>query len=93
MINIDEKIESEIEYSETEEEINFIESYEIEETESIADSIKTVIEEYFHQYVVETVNGSFQVFQSFTYGEMVIATLLTCILFLMTLRFFFEVIR
>lgn len=40
---------------------------------------------FYENYIVETVNGSFQVFKSFTYGEMTISFLL--FLILMTIIF------
>lgn len=49
--------------------------------------------DYFKSYIVDTSNGAFQVFQSFTYGEMVIIFLLTMIFALLCLKWFFEVIR
>lgn len=51
------------------------------------------LNEFYKQYIVETVNGSFQVFQSFTYGEMVISFLLAMLVTLYTLKWIWEVIR
>ncbi|WP_214796714.1 MULTISPECIES: hypothetical protein [unclassified Exiguobacterium] len=51
------------------------------------------LNEFYQQYIVETVNGSFQVFQSFTYGEMVISFLLALLVSLYTLKWIWEVIR
>lgn len=51
------------------------------------------LNEFYQQYVVDTVNGSFQVFQSFTYGEMVISFLLATLVTLYTLKWIWEVIR
>lgn len=51
------------------------------------------LNEFYKNYIVETVNGSFQVFQSFTYGEMVISILLTVLVFLYGLKWFWEVVR
>lgn len=50
-------------------------------------------DEFYQNYIVDTVNGSFQVFQSFTYGEMVISFLLFAIFLLMLFKWVFEVIR
>lgn len=50
------------------------------------------LNEFYHNYIIETVNGSFQVFQSFTYGEMTIAFLLSFIILIMLLKWVYEVI-
>lgn len=63
------------------------------ESLSIKDEVVLSMEDFFKSYVVDTMHGSFQVFQSFTYGEMVIIFLLTMIFFLLRLKWFFEVIR
>lgn len=51
------------------------------------------LNEFYKNYIVDTVHGSFQVFQSFTYGEMVISLLLTAIFLLMVAKWFWEVVR
>lgn len=51
------------------------------------------LNDFYQHYIVETVNGSFQVFQSFTYGEMVISFLLALLVSLYTLKWIWEVIR
>jgi hypothetical protein len=51
------------------------------------------LKEFYHQYIVETVHGSFQVFQSFTYGEMVISFLLALLVLLFTFKWIWEVLR
>jgi len=56
-------------------------------------TLKTALNEFYHNYVVDTINGSFQVFQSFTYGEMVISFLLFAILMTMIFKWVFEVLR
>jgi len=56
-------------------------------------TMKTALNEFYHNYVVDTINGSFQVFQSFTYGEMVISFLLFAILMTMIFKWVFEVLR
>lgn len=48
--------------------------------------------DFYRQYIVDTVNGSFQVFQSFTYGEMVISFLLALLVSMFALKWFWEVI-
>ncbi|NAW45093.1 hypothetical protein FGF76_24210 [Salmonella sp. gx-f4] len=53
----------------------------------------SALKEFYSQYVVTTGHGAFQVFQSFTYGEMVISFLLLAILFFMIFRFIYEVLR
>lgn len=44
-------------------------------------------------YVVETVEGSFQIFQSFTYGEMAIVGLLLTLVFLFAFKWIWEALR
>lgn len=56
-------------------------------------TFETALNAFYHNYVVDTINGSFQVFQSFTYGEMVISFLLFAILMTMIFKWFFEVLR
>ena len=51
------------------------------------------LNEFYKNYIVDTVNGSFQVFQSFTYGEMVISFLLALFIALYTLKWIWEVIK
>lgn len=57
------------------------------------DSFVSALQEYYNSYLVDTVNGSFQVFQSFTYGEMAICLLLVAILFTMVFQWLWMVIR
>lgn len=57
------------------------------------DELLTVLNDFYENYIVDTANGSFQVFKSFTYGEMVITFLLFAILLVMILRFVYEVVR
>lgn len=59
------------------------------DTQSYVDALN----QFYKNYIVETVNGSFQVFQSFTYGEMVISLLLTVLVLLYGLKWFWEVVR
>lgn len=54
---------------------------------------KDALNDFYNNYIVETVNGSFQIFQSFTYGELVISFLLTLIVVLFILKWAWEVIR
>lgn len=51
------------------------------------------LNDFYKNYIVETVNGSFQVFQSFTYGEMVISFLLALLVAMFGLKWFWEVVR
>lgn len=51
------------------------------------------LEGLYQQYVVDTLDGSFQVFQSFTYGEMTIAVLLLLIFGLLAFKWIWEVLR
>jgi hypothetical protein len=54
---------------------------------------KDALNEFYKNYIVDTVNGSFQIFQSFTYGELVISFLLALIVMLFILKWAWEVIR
>jgi hypothetical protein len=60
---------------------------------TIKESVQNSLNDFYEHYIVETVDGSFQVFQSFTYGEMAISLLLVCILSVMSLKWFWEVLR
>jgi len=51
------------------------------------------LNEFYKNYIVDTVNGSFQVFQSFTYGEMVISFLLALLVLLYSFKWIWEVIK
>lgn len=55
--------------------------------------LQPVLNDFFQHYIVETFNGTFQVFQSFTYGEMVISMLLAFIILIMLLKWLYEVVR
>lgn len=58
--------------------------------------VVTVLEDlnaFFKQHVLESVNGSIQIFQSMTYGEMAIVLLLSIMIGLYVLKWFFEVVR
>lgn len=57
------------------------------------DDMLSALNEYYESYVLDTFNGAFQVFQSFTYGEMVISLLLFSMLILFVLKWVYEVIR
>jgi hypothetical protein len=48
---------------------------------------------FYKHYVVTTADQSFQVFQSFSYGEMTIALLLTVFIVLYGLKWVWEVLR
>lgn len=48
---------------------------------------------FYNQYVVTTADQSFQVFRSFTYGEMTIAALLLTLVFLYMAKWIWEVLR
>lgn len=63
------------------------------EEPSVSDQLGTALNGFYKNYIIDTVNGSFQVFQSFTYGEMVISFLLAAIFLLMLLKWVFEVVR
>lgn len=57
------------------------------------EDVIAALDEFYESYIVESVNGTFQVFQSFTYGEMVISFLLFSILLVIIFKWIFEVIR
>lgn len=59
---------------------------------NLKDDVLNALKDFYQSYIVETANGTFQVFQSFTYGEMVISFLLAIIIFLMLLKWIYEVI-
>ena len=56
-------------------------------------TIVNALNTFYENYLIETVDGTFQVFKSFTYGEMAICLLLVAILFTQILKMFFEVLR
>ena len=51
------------------------------------------LEQFYQNYLVETPNGFLQIFNSFTYGEMVISFLLLVLVMLFTFRWIWEVLR
>lgn len=57
------------------------------------DELLLALKEFYQSYIVDTFNGAFQVFRSFTYGEMVIALMLFLILMVILLKWLYEVIR
>lgn len=48
---------------------------------------------FYDSYVVETVDGTFQIFRSFTYGEITISLLLFSFICLFTMKWLWEVFR
>jgi len=56
-------------------------------------TIVEALKEFYTSYVYTSVNGSFQVFQSFSYGEMTIALLLALSIVLFTLKWIWEALR
>lgn len=54
--------------------------------------METSLHEFYQSYIVDTVNGSFQIFQSMTYGEIIISFLLLIIIFIMILKWVYQVI-
>lgn len=57
------------------------------------ESTFTALQDFFQHYVVDTVSGSFQVFQSMTYGEMAIFSVLTLWVLLFISKWIWEVLR
>lgn len=49
--------------------------------------------QYFKSYLIDTPDGFLQIFQSFTYGEMVISFLLLLSVLLFTFKWIWEVLR
>lgn len=56
-------------------------------------NVKESLNEIFQNYVVETTEGTFQVFKSFTYGEMALSFLLLTFIVLFVLKWIWEVVR
>lgn len=56
-------------------------------------SIVQDLNDFFKSYLVETPDGFLQIFQSFTYGEMVISFLLLLLVMLFVFRWIWEVLR
>jgi hypothetical protein len=56
-------------------------------------NVKESLNEIFQNYVVETTEGTFQVFKSFTYGEMALSFLLFTLIVLFVLKWIWEVVR
>lgn len=50
------------------------------------------LKEFFTHYIVETPDGFFQIFQSMTYGEMLISFLLFTLIVLYVLRWIYDVL-
>lgn len=57
------------------------------------DTTLNALNEFFQNYVVETADSTFQVFRSFTYGEMMISFLLLMILMTIVFKWLWEVLR
>jgi hypothetical protein len=57
------------------------------------DGTLSALNDFYNHYIVTTLHGSFQVFQSFTYGEMTISLLLFSIFLLMVFKWVYEVTR
>lgn len=56
-------------------------------------SILADLETFYKNYLIETPNGFLQIFNSFTYGEMVISFLLLVLVLLFAFKWFWEVLR
>lgn len=57
------------------------------------ESVLAGLQSFYKNYLVETPNGFLQIFNSFTYGEMVISFLLLVLVLLFTFKWFWEVLR
>ena len=51
------------------------------------------LNDFYHNYIIESANGTFQIFQSFSYGEMVISFLLSFIILIMLSKWVYEVMQ
>lgn len=60
---------------------------------SVAEGLEIALNEFYQSHVIPTVDQSIQVFRSFTYGEMVISFILLCILFVISFKWIWEVLR
>jgi hypothetical protein len=63
------------------------------EEQSYADQMITALNTFYENEVVDLVDQKLQLFHSFTYGEMMIATLLLILIVLYVLKWVYEVIR
>lgn len=59
----------------------------------VKESVTSAFDDFYSHYVINTLDSSFQVFQSFTYGEMAISFLLVLIIMIMLLKWFWEILR
>lgn len=57
------------------------------------ESTVSALQEFYQHYIVDTVSGGFQVFQSMTYGEMAIFAVLTLWVLLFISKWIWEVLR
>lgn len=64
---------------------------EPEETQKV--SIIQDLNDFFKSHLIDTPDGFLQIFQSFTYGEMVISFLLLLIVLLFVFKWIWEVLR
>lgn len=55
--------------------------------------LKATLYEFFNVQVIETIDDTFKIFRTFTYGEMVISFLLLCILAFLIFRFIWGVLK
>lgn len=72
------------------------EQVELDVTESTGEIDKTFLDyllDFYQTYLVEVGDQTFQVFKSFTYGELTIVLLLMCILFVLVFKWIYEVMR
>ncbi|AUJ79451.1 hypothetical protein KH263_19720 (plasmid) [Bacillus velezensis] len=71
---------------------DFFGGYHKDESEH-SSGIVQALNDFYHSYVVDTAQGAFQVFRSFTYGELLISFLLFCCLLLFIFKWIWEVLR
>lgn len=60
---------------------------------SYSEQFLTALNDFYHDEVIDLVDQNIQMFQSFTYGEMTIATLLLIAICLYVLKWMHEVVR
>jgi hypothetical protein len=61
--------------------------------DDIRQSVIDAFQDFYVNHLVQTVDGTIQIFESFTYGEMVISLLLFCILLVMVFKWIWEVFK
>lgn len=63
------------------------------EDSNLRENVVSALNEFYESYLIETVDGSFQIFQSMSYGEMLISFLLLIAICLYVFKWLWEVLR